>query len=91
MDFLLEDMPGRRRRHLLLEPALTLAHRYNLDSRDQGKRQRMAQLNRHDGVWSCTFVGFCSQVCPKHVDPAAAVNQGKVEAAKHTLIALFKG
>lgn len=71
--------------------ALTLAHRYNLDSRDQGKRQRMAQLNRHDGVWSCTFVGFCSQVCPKHVDPAAAVNQGKVEAAKHTLIALFKG
>ena len=51
----------------------------------------MAELNRHEGVWSCTFVGFCSKVCPKHVDPAAAVNQGKVEAAKHTLIALFKG
>ena len=71
--------------------ALTLAHRYNLDSRDHGKKQRMAELNRHEGVWSCTFVGFCSKVCPKHVDPAAAVNQGKVEAAKHTLIALFKG
>lgn len=71
--------------------ALTLAHRYNLDSRDRGKAQRMPELNRHDGVWSCTFVGFCSQVCPKHVDPAAAVNQGKVESAKHTLIALFKG
>lgn len=71
--------------------AIALAHRYNLDSRDHGKTQRMAELNRHEGVWSCTFVGFCSEVCPKHVDPAAAVNQGKVESAKHTLIALFKG
>ncbi|WP_346797099.1 succinate dehydrogenase/fumarate reductase iron-sulfur subunit [Halomonas sp. Bachu 37] len=71
--------------------ALTLAHRYNLDSRDQGKQQRMPQLNRHEGVWSCTFVGFCSQVCPKNVDPAAAVNQGKVESAKDMLISLFKG
>lgn len=71
--------------------AIALAHRYKLDSRDHGKAQRMAELNRHEGVWSCTFVGFCSEVCPKHVDPAAAVNQGKVESAKHTLIALFKG
>lgn len=71
--------------------AIALAHRYNLDSRDHGKKERMAELNRHEGVWSCTFVGFCSKVCPKHVDPAAAVNQGKVEAAKHTLITLFKG
>lgn len=71
--------------------ALTLAHRYNLDSRDTGKAQRMSQMNSHEGVWGCTFVGFCSEVCPKGVDPAAAVNQGKVEAAKSTLIALFKG
>nr|WP_241697332.1 succinate dehydrogenase/fumarate reductase iron-sulfur subunit [Halomonas salicampi] len=71
--------------------ALTLAHRYNLDSRDQGKKQRMAQMSREEGVWSCTFVGFCSAVCPKNVDPAAAVNQGKVESAKDMLIGIFKG
>lgn len=70
--------------------ALTLAHRYNLDSRDQGKQQRMAQMNRKEGVWSCTFVGFCSEVCPTRVDPAAAVNQGKVESAKDMLIGIFK-
>lgn len=51
----------------------------------------MPQLNREEGVWSCTFVGFCSEVCPKNVDPAAAVNQGKVESAKDMLISLFKG
>nr|WP_040487086.1 succinate dehydrogenase/fumarate reductase iron-sulfur subunit [Idiomarina sp. A28L] len=71
--------------------AIALAQRYNLDSRDTGKAVRMPMLNSHNGVWSCTFVGFCSDVCPKQVDPAAAVNQGKVESAKSMLIQMFKG
>jgi fumarate reductase iron-sulfur subunit len=70
--------------------ALALAHRYNLDSRDQGKAQRMPELNAKNGVWSCTFVGFCSEVCPKKVDPAAAINQGKVESAKDMIVSVFK-
>lgn len=53
--------------------AITLAHRYNLDNRDHGKKQRMPQLSGQNGVWSCTFVGYCSEICPKHVDPAAAI------------------
>lgn len=71
--------------------AITLAHRYNLDSRDQGKAVRMPLLNTAEGPWSCTFVGFCSDVCPQQVDPAAAVNQLKVESAKDMLIQLFRG
>ena len=70
--------------------AITLAHRYNEDSRDHGKKERMAQLNSQNGVWSCTFVGYCSEVCPKHVDPAAAIQQGKVESSKDFLIATLK-
>lgn len=58
--------------------AITLAQRYNLDSRDDGAGQRMQALNAEQGVWSCTFVGYCTEVCPKDVDPAAAINQGKV-------------
>ncbi|HEX6019445.1 MAG TPA: succinate dehydrogenase/fumarate reductase iron-sulfur subunit [Burkholderiaceae bacterium] len=61
---------------------LALLHRYNDDSRDGGRAQRMAVLNAEEGVWSCTAVGYCSEVCPKHVDPANAVNQNKVESAK---------
>ena len=71
--------------------AIAIAHRYNLDSRDHGKAQRMDVLNTKDGVWPCTFVGFCSDVCPKGVDPAAAINQNKVESSKSMLIQLFKG
>jgi len=60
---------------------LALAHRYNLDSRDQGKTQRLDILADHDGVWDCSFVGACSEVCPKDVDPAAAIQQMKIEGS----------
>ena len=60
--------------------ALALGVRYLLDSRDQGWDERMDEVASHHGVWGCTFVGECSEVCPKHVDPAAAIQQGKVMA-----------
>ena len=58
--------------------ALALAHRYNLDSRDVGRSAREDIITEHDGVWSCSFVGACSQVCPKDVDPAGAIQQAKI-------------
>ena len=61
---------------------LALLHRYNADSRDGGREQRMELVNAEEGVWSCTAVGYCSEVCPKGVDPANAVNQNKVNSAK---------
>ena len=61
--------------------ALALLHRYNADSRDGGKDQRMEVINAEEGVWGCTLVGYCSEVCPKHVEPARAINQNKVTSA----------
>jgi fumarate reductase iron-sulfur subunit len=61
--------------------ALTLLHRYNADSRDGGRAERMSILNAEEGVWSCTAVGYCSEVCPKLVDPANAVNRNKLDSA----------
>jgi len=46
--------------------AIALAQRYNMDS--------------HEGIWGCTFVGECTKVCPKHVDPAGAIQQYKLTA-----------
>ncbi len=60
--------------------AIALAQRYNLDSRDEGADERMDVLSQHDGVWACTFVGECSVVCPKDVDPAGAIQRYKVAA-----------
>ena len=61
--------------------ALSLGHRYNADNRDQGDEDRAAIINEKDGVWSCTFVGYCSEVCPKSVDPASAIQLEKVKGA----------
>jgi fumarate reductase iron-sulfur subunit len=62
--------------------ALALGHRYNLDSRDQGQEERKEAMFSHEGIWECTFVGACSEVCPKHVDPAGAIQQAKVQHTK---------
>ena len=62
--------------------AIALAQRYNLDSRDQGAEERLSILSSAQGVWGCTFVGECTKVCPKNVDPAGAIQQYKLTAAK---------
>ena len=58
--------------------ALALAHRYNLDSRDVGRSAREDVVASNPGIWECSFVGACSKVCPKDVDPAAAIQQAKI-------------
>jgi len=60
---------------------LALLHRYNADSRDGGSAGRMELVHAEEGVWGCTAVGYCSEVCPKGVDPANAVNQNKTASA----------
>jgi fumarate reductase iron-sulfur subunit len=62
--------------------ALALAHRYNADSRDQGMEERREIFASEEGIWNCTFVGECSVVCPKHVDPAVAIQRTKVETTQ---------
>jgi len=58
--------------------ALALAHRYNLDSRDVGRVAREDVVASNAGVWECSFVGACSEVCPHDVDPAGAIQQTKI-------------
>jgi fumarate reductase iron-sulfur subunit len=69
--------------------AIALAQRYNLDSRDEGASQRMEVLSEHEGIWGCTFVGECTKVCPKHVDPAGAIQRYKLSAAIESMKSFF--
>ena len=62
--------------------AMALLHRYNMDSRDGAAEERMELVAAEEGVFNCTAVGYCSEVCPKQVDPANAVNINKTNAAK---------
>lgn len=60
--------------------AIALGHRYNVDSRDEGNHERNVIFRGEGTVFSCSFANECSEVCPKNVDPAAAVNQAKLSA-----------
>jgi fumarate reductase iron-sulfur subunit len=69
--------------------AIALAQRYNLDNRDKGAAERMEVLSEHEGIWGCTFVGECTKVCPKHVDPAGAIQRYKLSAAVESMKSFF--
>ena len=71
--------------------ALALAHRYNLDSRDAGRDRREQATASEEGVWECTYVGECSEVCPKAVDPAGAIQQMKLASSLDWLGDLLPG
>lgn len=70
--------------------ALALAHRYNLDSRDVGRSAREDVVASNPGVWECSFVGACSEVCPKSVDPAAAIQQTKIASTIDYFVSFLK-
>jgi fumarate reductase iron-sulfur subunit len=69
--------------------AIALAQRYNLDSRDRGSHERLDVLSTDEGIWDCTFVGECTRACPKHVDPAGAIQRYKPTAVAETLKAFL--
>jgi succinate dehydrogenase / fumarate reductase iron-sulfur subunit len=65
--------------------SLTQGWRYLSDSRDEGAQARADELYSSHGVYRCHFAGACSQVCPKGVDPALAIQLAKKDALLKSL------
>lgn len=53
--------------------ALASAYRFNADSRDHGKEERLKIVSQPNGVWRCHSAMECSEVCPKQIEPAKAI------------------
>ncbi len=64
--------------------ALSQAYRYHKDSRDQMKG-RLTAIDKITGAWGCEFAGACSEVCPKGVDPASAIQLLKAEVFEESI------
>lgn len=60
--------------------ALTQGWRYLADTRDEGTEEHSEEVYSKHGVYRCHFAGACSQVCPKGVDPAMAIQLAKQAA-----------
>jgi len=72
--------------HFVGPTAIALARRYDLDSRDHAGQERLRTVTGSDAVWDCSFIGECSAVCPKGVDPAKAIQQTKFESTLGMLL-----
>ncbi len=81
--------PAAAREDYLGPAAITAAYRFNADSRDGGSEIRYALVCGDNGVWRCHFAAECSEVCPKQIDPAKAVQKMRVKAALHTIKSIF--
>lgn len=62
--------------------ALGQAARWIFDSRDRGAQERMRIVDSEDGLWSCHYIGSCSEVCPRGVEPAFAIQLLKMRAMR---------
>jgi succinate dehydrogenase / fumarate reductase iron-sulfur subunit len=65
--------------------ALMKALRFIDDSRDEGRKERLAIVGTNYGVFRCHTVFNCQQVCPKDLDPAKAIAKLKMKSVMHAI------
>ena len=63
--------------------ALAKGMRFVGDARDQETTERLDHYSGYHGIWDCTRCYFCTQRCPKGVDPRDAIAKLGAEAMRH--------
>jgi succinate dehydrogenase / fumarate reductase iron-sulfur subunit len=63
--------------------ALAKGMRFVGDARDQATVDRLEAYNSEHGIWDCTRCYFCTERCPKGVDPRDAIAKLGAESIKH--------
>jgi succinate dehydrogenase / fumarate reductase iron-sulfur subunit len=62
--------------------ALAQGMRFVGDARDQATAERLDAYNSEHGIWDCTRCYFCTERCPKGVDPRDAIAKLGAESIK---------
>jgi Fe-S oxidoreductase len=62
--------------------ALAKGMRFVGDPRDGATVERLEQYSEQHGIWECTRCYFCTERCPKGVDPREAIAKLGAEAIK---------
>ena len=64
--------------------ALLQAQRFIVDSRDRAAPQRLEFLDDVYKLYRCRTIMNCTQVCPKGLNPAQAIERIKIELLRHS-------
>lgn len=70
--------------------ALLAALRFVEDSRDGGKKERLAIVATEEGIFRCHTIFNCQKVCPKDLDPTGAITKLKIKAIEEKLFGIFR-
>ena len=71
-------------------PLDTRSSNYHTLRRDKGRNERLEAVSGTDGVWRCHFAAECSEVCPKKIEPAKAVQKMRRSAAGYMIRRIFR-
>ena len=65
--------------------ALLKAYRFEVDSRDEAKRERMPRWDNERGIYRCHTIMNCVEACPKELVPTEGIQWLKKAAVRRKL------
>ena len=70
--------------------ALLKAYRFEVDSRDQARRERLPDFDNERGVYRCHTITNCMEACPKELNPTEGIQWLKGAAVRRRLFGRLK-
>jgi succinate dehydrogenase / fumarate reductase iron-sulfur subunit len=70
--------------------ALLKAYRFEVDSRDEARRERLPHFDNERGVYRCHTITNCVEACPKELNPTEAIQWLKGAAVRRRILGRWK-
>ena len=70
--------------------ALLKAYRFEVDSRDEARRERLPRFDNERGAYRCHTITNCVEACPKELNPTEAIQWLKGAAVRRRILSRLK-
>lgn len=76
--------------HYLGPAALLWAYRFEVDSRDEARKERLPRWDNERGAYRCHAIANCIEACPKELSPTEGIAHLKMAAVRRRLFGRAK-
>jgi succinate dehydrogenase / fumarate reductase, iron-sulfur subunit len=70
--------------------ALLKAYRFEVDSRDEARKERLPRFDNERGVYRCHTIMNCVEACPKELSPTEGIQWLKKAAVRRRILGRLK-
>lgn len=70
--------------------ALLKTYRFEVDSRDEARRERLPYFDNERGIYRCHTITNCVEACPKELNPTEGIQWLKRAAVRRRLLGRWK-